>query len=129
MRQACKLAAITLITFGVDVIASSSVYPQTNTPPAYFIAEVEVHDAEAFKPYAAQVGPAVTSYGGRFLVGGGKAQAIEGAPPASRVVVIEFPSMEKALEFDRSPEYGKIKPIRQASATSRIFVVEGRPPN
>ena len=43
-------------------------------------------------------------YGGKFLARGGKTVTLEGPPAKNRVVVIEFPSLEKAEEFYRSAE-------------------------
>jgi len=43
-------------------------------------------------------------------------------------VVIAFDSMEKAQAWEDSPAYAAIKPIRQSSAKSRIFIAEGVAP-
>jgi len=43
-------------------------------------------------------------------------------------VVIAFDSTEKALAWYNSPAYQAIKPIRQGSSTSRMFMAEGLPP-
>jgi uncharacterized protein (DUF1330 family) len=53
--------------------------------------------------------------------------SFEGDPPAGRVVLIEFPSLEKAQQFWASPAYRAIAPIRQKSAKSVIFLLEGEP--
>ena len=67
-------------------------------------------------------------FNGLYLVRGGKVQAVEGEAP-KRIVVIAFDSAEKAREWEDSPTYGAIKPIRQSSAKSRIFIVEGVAPH
>jgi uncharacterized protein (DUF1330 family) len=36
--------------------------------------------------------------------------------------------MDKAEAWHNSLEYDKIKPVRHAVATTRSFIVEGRPP-
>jgi uncharacterized protein (DUF1330 family) len=43
-------------------------------------------------------------------------------------VMIKFDSVEKAREWYDSPAYAAVRPIRQAAAKSRIFIVEGLPP-
>jgi uncharacterized protein (DUF1330 family) len=43
----------------------------------------------------------------------------------SRIVVIEFPSYQAALDCYRSPEYAKAIAVRQASADADLIVVEG----
>ncbi len=67
----------------------------------------------------------IAAHGGRFLVRGGAVEAREGAPPAGRVVVIEFPDMEAARRFYDSPGYQAILPLRQAASQGRLFLVEG----
>ncbi|MFN7055714.1 DUF1330 domain-containing protein [Hyphomonas sp.] len=98
------------------------------TPKGYVIAEIEVTDPEAYAAYVAAAGPLVAQYGGVYLVRGGRSASWEGAPPAGRLVVIEFPSFAAAEAFQVSPEYAAIAPIRRATAVSRLMVVEGRAP-
>jgi uncharacterized protein (DUF1330 family) len=54
-----------------------------------------------------------------------KIQALEGEPPKGGVVVIAFDSVEKARAWYDCPAYSAIRPIRQSSAASRIYIVEG----
>jgi uncharacterized protein (DUF1330 family) len=101
----------------------------TAAAPAYYVVEVNVHDFDRYKnDYAAHVAATLAQYGGRYLAAGGRTESVEGAPPASRVSLLEFPSMEKAEAWYNSPEYDQIKPVRHAVATTRSFIVEGRPP-
>jgi uncharacterized protein (DUF1330 family) len=101
----------------------------TATAPAYYIVEVNVRDLDRYKnDYAAHVAATLAPYGGRYLAAGGRTESIEGAPPASRVSLLEFPSIDKAEAWYNSPAYDKIKPVRHAVATTRSFIVEGGPP-
>ena len=59
---------------------------------AYVIADIDVHDQEAYRDYVALVPGTVQPYGGRFLVAGGDHQTLEGGWQPHRLVVIEFPS-------------------------------------
>jgi len=93
-------------------------------PPAYLVAEVKVTDATGFADYAAKYAPLLANYGGHIVVRGA-AQALEGAPPSGGIVVITFPSMEKARDFWNSSEYQALIPIRQKASTARIYLVEG----
>ena len=99
------------------------------TPKAYIVAQIEVADPVAYRPYAEQAAKIVASFGGRYLARGGATKSIEGEAPPSRVAIIEFPSMEALEKFEASPEYTAVKPIRQrASKSSRIFAVQGVTP-
>jgi uncharacterized protein (DUF1330 family) len=90
----------------------------------YWVAHVDVQDAEAYKDYVASNGVAFAKFGGRFLVRGGQFQALEGSS-RSRNVVIEFPSYEAALACWNSPEYKAAKAKQRGGATIDMIVVEG----
>jgi uncharacterized protein (DUF1330 family) len=91
---------------------------------AYVVNEIWVTDAERFQTYSVQVPPTLAAFGGRYVVRSGASEAIEGDPPG-RVVILEFPDRAAALAWRSSPAYQAILPIRDATSTSRVFVVEG----
>ncbi len=90
----------------------------------YWVARVDVHDAEAYKEYVAANGVAFAKYGGRFLVRGGRFEAVAGTN-RSRNVVIEFPSYQAALDCWNSPEYQAAKAKQRGGAEVDTIVVEG----
>jgi uncharacterized protein (DUF1330 family) len=53
--------------------------------------------------------------------------ALEGNTPKSRLVIIAFDSLEQARAWYNSPEYAKIRPIRQRSGHTNAYIVEGLP--
>jgi uncharacterized protein (DUF1330 family) len=91
---------------------------------AYVIAEMEVTDPAAYKRYMALTPAAIAHHGGRFLVRGGAAEALEGAPP-KRIVVLAFDSAEAARRFYDSTEYRAARKEREGAANARLFIVEG----
>jgi uncharacterized protein (DUF1330 family) len=91
----------------------------------YVIATIRVDDAEAYEAYRSRTGAVIESFGGRFLVRGGRVEPREGGMERDRVVVLEFPTMEQARAFYDSDAYQAILPIRQANADSHLFLVEG----
>ena len=92
---------------------------------AYVIAEIDVHDPASYDNYGGGVPASLAKYGGRFLVRGGAIESKEGGWQPSRLVVIEFSSMDKAREWYNSPEHQAILPIRQKAANSKVVFVEG----
>jgi uncharacterized protein (DUF1330 family) len=108
---------------GVTVIHAQ----QAKVLPGYVVSEVDVTDPATFKEYADKAPSTVAASNGRFLIRGGKVEAIEGQPP-KRFVVIQFDSFEKAKAFENSPAYNAIRPIRLNSAKSRVFIIEGAGP-
>jgi uncharacterized protein (DUF1330 family) len=95
-------------------------------PKAYAIAEIQVTDAEKFKPYLEGTSVIVPQAGGRFLARGNKTFVLGGAPPKTVVAVVEWDSYEQAQAFFNSDAYKKLIPAREAGADFRAFVVEGK---
>ena len=93
-------------------------------PKGYWIAQVEVRDAEGYKQYTATLSDIFRKYAGRYVMRGGKAEVMEG-DSHSRIVVVEFPSYQAAMVCYRSPEYAKAIALRQAAADADLIVVEG----
>lgn len=92
---------------------------------AYVIANVNVQDAALFEEYRKQVPETIARHGGKYLVRGGKHQALEGAWQPSRLVVLEFPSLEQARRWYDSEDYREPKALRLKSALSDVVLVEG----
>jgi uncharacterized protein (DUF1330 family) len=90
----------------------------------YWIAHVDVHSDEGYKPYAAANPGIFKKFGGRFVVRAGKSNAAEGESRA-RTVVIEFPDYETALACYHSPEYQQNIKVRQPHAIADLTIVEG----
>ena len=93
--------------------------------PAYIVADVKVTNPEGYEPYRPLAAASVARFGGRFVVRGGKADLLEGAPAPERMVVIEFPNADAARRWYFSPEYQQALKIRQANSTGRVTLVEG----
>lgn len=93
-------------------------------PKGYWIARVDVRDAEGYKDYVATARPAFEHFGANFLARGGAHDEVEG-PGRARNVIIEFPSMAAARDCYDSPEYQAAKAIRQKVADGEIVLVEG----
>ncbi|MCH7699297.1 MAG: DUF1330 domain-containing protein [Chloroflexi bacterium] len=77
----------------------------------YMILEIEVVDADTYAGYVKQAPATVEQYGGRYLVRGGAVTPLSGEWEPQRMVVIEFPTMERSQEWLTSPEYSAIAPL------------------
>ena len=67
----------------------------------------------------------VAAYGGRFIVRGGRTESLEGKWTPERIVILEFPTVERAKAWWSSAEYAEAKGLRQATARTQMIVVEG----
>jgi len=93
-------------------------------PKGYWIARVDVTNPDRYPDYVATAKPAFERYEANFMVRGGTPHPMEGQNRA-RNVVIEFPSVQHALDCYNSPEYQEAVKIRQAAAESELIIVEG----
>jgi uncharacterized protein (DUF1330 family) len=92
---------------------------------AYVILEIEVTDPIGYEDYKKLAPPAVMLYGGKYIARGGKSETLEGGWQPNRIVMLEFPSVEKAKAWINSPEYAAAKALRHQYAKSKAIVVEG----
>ena len=90
----------------------------------YWIAHVDVADAQAYEAYRIANAVAFAKYGARFLVRGGRGEAKEGAL-RSRHVVIEFADYATALACYESQEYARARALREPVSQVDCVVVEG----
>ena len=92
---------------------------------AYVIVNVDVMDAAGFEAYRQAVPATIAQYGGRYLGRGGRHETLEGTWQPTRLVVLEFPSVEVAKRWYESDQYQKIKPLRLLHARGDMVLVEG----
>jgi len=92
---------------------------------AYVIVEIEIHDPVEYEEYKKLTPTSINAYGGRFTVRGAQTESLEGDWNPQRVVILEFPSVERAKEWWHSQEYAPAKSIRQRTAKTKMLVVEG----
>ncbi len=90
----------------------------------YWIARVDVRNSERYKDYVSTAKPAFERFGANFLARGGAVTELEGKARA-RNVIIEFPSVQHAIDCYNSPEYQAAAKIRQEVADAEMMIVEG----
>ena len=92
---------------------------------AYVIVEIEIIDPVRYEEYRKLAGPTVLEYGGKFIVRGGRAETLEGTWSPPRVVVLEFPTPERAKEWWASERYRPAKELWHRTARTEMILVEG----
>lgn len=92
---------------------------------AFVVVQVDVKDPVRYEAYKKMVPPTLEKFGGRFVARGGAVHVMEGDWSPKRFVLVEFPSVERAKAWWASPEYAEAKALRQATADSRLIIVEG----
>ena len=93
--------------------------------PAYVIVDITVTDPAGYEEYKKLAPPAVAAYGGKYLARGGRVETLEGDWAPTRLVILEFESVERAKQWLESPEYRPARQLRRRTATGTMIVVEG----
>lgn len=87
---------------------------------AYWISRCKINDPMEYKKYTDRVPAIIARYGGRVLARGGRYQVMEGTDKYHRFVVIEFPTLEQAVQCNRSREYQEAAAFRRAPGVGEV---------
>jgi len=93
--------------------------------PAYIIARVEVTDWDKYGQYIKVTPGTIEQYGGRVIARGGQTVTLEGPEETHRLVLLEFPSMDKVKAWYHSKEYQNAKKLRAGAATGSLVAIDG----
>jgi uncharacterized protein (DUF1330 family) len=119
-----KIGLGMLATFGLGAGIVEGLHAQAPTP-AYVVSEIEVTDPDAYaKEYVPLANKALADSGQKRLVSGGKTISLSGTPPATRIVLSMFESLEAAKAAYTSPAYLEARKIGERYGKLRIFAVE-----
>ena len=91
----------------------------------YLILDLSIINIESFLEYINKIPEFINKHGGRYIVQGVEPEIIEGDWHPDRVVILEFPSKEKAREFLDDPEAQSLFAIRHKSTISKLILAEG----
>jgi uncharacterized protein (DUF1330 family) len=92
---------------------------------AYIIANVRVTNPAPYEDYKKFSSLAMQAHGAEVCVRGGAVEVLEGDWQLDRLVVLKFPSVEKARAFNESSEYSRARQAREGAAVMRMVLVEG----
>ena len=94
-------------------------------PKGYWVTSYRaIRDPEKLAAYAKLAGPAIASYGGRYLARGAAAAAYENGLK-QRIVISEFPSVAQAIAAHDGPAYQEALRALSDGADRDIRIVEG----
>ena len=94
---------------------------------AYLVVDITVHDPEMYQEYVRKAPPYIEKHGGIYRVRGGEVETQEGSWSPQRLVVVEFPTTEKAKAFLNDPGYQAVAAIRHQAATTNMVLADGWP--
>jgi uncharacterized protein (DUF1330 family) len=92
---------------------------------ALLIVDIKITDPVRYEEYKKLAAPTVAEFGGKYLVRGGEVERLEGTWRPGRIVVLEFPTVERAKEWWESKAYRPAKELRHAAAKTEMILVQG----
>jgi len=92
---------------------------------AYVLVELSIYDQELYDEYKQLTPDTIAAFGGRFVVRGGHTEHLEGDWYPERIVILEFPTAERAREWWHSEEYTRARLIRQRAADTKMIILKG----
>jgi uncharacterized protein (DUF1330 family) len=125
MNTNSKIALAILAGAALGAAATQGLRAQAK-PAGYYVAEITVKDQASYmKDFVPPATKSLQDAGGKFVIRGGRTIATQGSPPAPRVVVLQFDSLDKAEAWWNSPAQKAAQAIGDKYATFRAFLVEG----
>jgi uncharacterized protein (DUF1330 family) len=92
---------------------------------AYLISDVTVKDPAAFQTYRTRAAAAIAKFGGRYLARGGEIEWLEGSWTPRVIIIVEFPSLERARAWYASPDYAHALEVRDQALSRNLILVDG----
>ncbi len=94
--------------------------------PVYMIVEAkEISDKKKYAEYIQKVPQTIEKFGGRYLVRGSQVKVVSGDWNPSRLIIVEFESIDRFNAWWNSAEYRAIAPLREQSAKTNAVLVAG----
>ncbi len=93
--------------------------------PAYVIVDINVTDPEGYSQYKELAPASIAAYDGKYLARGGKTEVLEGNWSPTRLVILQFPTVDRAKQWLDSVEYSAARALRQKTAKSNMVVIQG----
>lgn len=92
--------------------------------PAFIIVEVDITDPEKYNAYKELTPATILPFGGKFVLRGKPVAVLEGEWNHERLVMLQFPTKEKAEAWYNSEEYQHAKSVRAGAANAKFLLIE-----
>lgn len=126
MKQRIALGLGMVVGAAFGAVAVSGLNAQNAAPGAYAIVDIsEISDPAVFKTLLPKSGPAMSAFGGKYVVRTENIVPVDGVAP-KRFVILSFDNMDKAKAWDASAAQKEVNAIRMKSTKSRVFIVDAK---
>jgi uncharacterized protein (DUF1330 family) len=92
--------------------------------PAFVIVEIDINDPVKYDEYKRLTPATVSAFGGKFVLRGNPVTVLEGEWKHERLVMLKFPTKEKAESWYNSEGYQHAKSVRKDAANANFLLIE-----
>ncbi|WP_339880676.1 DUF1330 domain-containing protein [uncultured Algoriphagus sp.] len=92
--------------------------------PAFVIVEIDITDSEKYNSYKKLTPATILPFEGKFVLRGNPVKVLEGEWNHERLVMLEFPTKEKAEAWYNSDGYQHAKSVREGAAKANFILIE-----
>lgn len=94
--------------------------------PAFVVVDTKIKNPEKYEEYKALARPIAEKYGGQYIARGGAMEVMQDELwSPTRMVIVQFPTMDQARDFMNCEDYQPIKRIREENADCTLFILDG----
>jgi uncharacterized protein (DUF1330 family) len=90
----------------------------------YLILDLSIKELNGFMEYADNIQTFIEKHNGRYIVRGVVPGKMEGDWLPERLVILEFPSTDKAKEFLADPEAQQLFALRHKTTNSQLILAD-----
>jgi uncharacterized protein (DUF1330 family) len=125
MKSRTKLVLALVAAFGLGGAVIEGLHAQAKAKAIYVVAEIDVTNLDAYtKEYAPKAQALIKKSGAQLLAAGQNVKSYEGAPPAKRIAVQRWDSVEHYMKYRNSAEFKDNRKIGDKYAKFRAYSVE-----
>lgn len=98
--------------------------------PVFMVVNLEIVDPSTYRIYEKGFFPLLKKYGGTFVSFDDNPMTLEGlSPRAGRMIIFQFPSEQRALDWFNDPEYQALSKYRRdGTKLEFLTMIRGMPP-
>lgn len=125
MQSKSKLALALVAAFALGGAMVEGMNAQAQAKAIYVVAEIDVTNLDAYqKEFAPKAQALIKGSGAQLLAAGQNVKSYEGAPPAKRVAIQRWNSVEHYMKYRNSAEFKENRKIGDKYAKFRAYSVE-----
>jgi uncharacterized protein (DUF1330 family) len=126
MKQKISVGLAMLAGIAIGAVAVQGLHAQAK-PPVYTVSEIQISNNDGYIKEFVPIATASIKAAGGKPIAGGPGTSLEGAPPATRITIQSWDSLQQAQAWRNGAEYKKAREIGDKYAKFRAFAVEGTP--